>query len=189
MDVVVWILFESVAALGAILGLALFVLLVYWRRSGNVRPLLIGLAVALVLLTVQKLVVTKREHAGQILDAIVADLIKSRTAALAAALAPDFAGDGLDRDQLLAHAASQLRSVQIRWADRTRLEITEAQRDRFVVTADYLTQIVANEFAATPRSGWSLTFVREPDGWKIARLHCLHIDGVSEPEWLTHSRP
>ena len=86
MEWVTWLLFESVAALGSVLGLVLFALLVHWRRSGQVRPLLLGLGVAAALLLVQVLVVTRREHAGRILAAIERDIVAARTAALEAAL-------------------------------------------------------------------------------------------------------
>ena len=53
-----WIFLESLPALGALLFTVNFFLLVYWRRSGRVRPLLIGLGAAIVLLIVQAAVVT-----------------------------------------------------------------------------------------------------------------------------------
>ena len=188
MDRVVWLFFESLPALAAVLVTALFVLLVYWRRSGHVRPLLIGLAVALVLLIVQALVVTKRERAGRILDAIVADLIKSRTGALAAALAPDFRSAGRNRDEFIAYVAERLQTTQVRWADRTRLVIEAPESDRFVARANYVAQATSGGFAVTLPSEWTFTFVRTPQGWKIHDIECVRIEGLSESEWPLRRR-
>lgn len=180
-----WFLFESLAALGAVLGLVLFVLLVYWRRSGRRRPLLVGLAAAAVLLTVQGLVVTQREHAGRILVPIEKDLLASRTGALAAALAPDFDAAGMDRDAFVQYVSRQLQRLKIRWLDRWALFLVESDAERFVVSATYSADVAGGNFTGNVRSVWSLTFVRRSDGWKIANIRPLHVGSVDDPTWFT----
>ena len=183
MSVLTWFFFESVPALAAVLGVALFVLLVYWRRSGRARPLLVGLAVAAALLLIQRLVVTQREQAGRILKAIETDIVASRTAAMAAALAPDFDADGLDRDAFLVLVRRQLEHVKVRWVDRWRLEVRESAAERFVVEAVYTADITAEVYSGTASGSWSITFIRSPAGWKIACVRPLRVEDMSNPTW------
>ena len=178
-----WFLFESVAALGAVLGVVLFVLLVYWRRTGQSRPLLVGLGVALTLLVIQALVVTQREHAEHILEPIEKELVASRTDALAAALAPDFDADGLDRDGFLAYVRRQLQSVKVRWLERWALQLAEADAERFVATATYTADVAGSSYVGSMESVWAFTFVRTDDGWKIATIRPLSIAGLENPTW------
>jgi hypothetical protein len=185
-----WLLFESLPALGAVLGVVLFVLLVHWRRTRRGRPALIGLVVAVVLLAVQALVVTRREHAERILGLIEKDLVASRTVALAAALAPDFDAGGLDRDGFLAYVRQQLQLVKVRWLDRWALQMEESGGDRFVASATYLADVSGEGYVGSTESRWALTFVRTSDGWKIAAVRPLHVAGLDNPRWqdFGHSR-
>jgi hypothetical protein len=183
MNWVTWFLFESVAALGAVLGIVLFVLLVHWRRSGRPWPLLIGLGVAAVLLVVQALVVTQREWAARMLDPIEKDLVASRTAALAATLAPDFETGGLDGDRFVAFVRRELQSTKMRWLDRWGLQLQESAADRFVVTTNYSADVTTGGYSGSIPSTWSITFVRTAAGWKIACIRPLHIAGVDTPTW------
>lgn len=178
-----WLLFESLPALGAILGVTLFVLLVLWRRSGNARPLLIGLGVAVVLLSAQALVVTKREHAGRVLAGIERDIRGSKMDALAAALAPEFDSQGMGRDEFLSYVRRQMAKVRVHWLERWQLSVSNAETDRFEAMVTYLTEISGEGMAATPRSNWSFTFVRTPAGWKIATLECRQIDALRGVSW------
>ena len=183
MNVLTWFLFESAPALAAVLGVALFVLLVYWRRSGQVRPLLVGLAVAAVLLLIQRLVVTQREQAGRILKSIETDIVASRTGALEAALAPDFEAGELDRDAFLAVVRRQLERAKVRWVDRWRLAVQESEAQRFVVEVFYTADIATEVYTGTTSASWSITFVRTPAGWKIASVQPVRVEGMSNPTW------
>jgi hypothetical protein len=178
-----WFLFESVAALGAVLGVVLFVLLVYWRRTQRSRPLLVGLGVALALFVIQAVMMTQREHAVRILEPIEKELVASRVDALAAALAPEFDAEELDRDGFLAYVRRQLELVKVRWLDRWALKLTEADSDRFVATATYVADISGYSYVGGVESVWTLTFVRTPDGWKIAAIRPLNIGGLENPTW------
>jgi hypothetical protein len=188
MDWLIWVLFESLPALGAAVGLPLFVLLVYWRRGGRGLPLLIGLAVAAVLIAVQSLVVTRREHAGRILKAIESDLAESRTSALAAALAPDFYSDGLDHDGFLAYVRRQLQRVSVKWVERRGLQVQQTWPDRFAVAASYTADLVVDGYAGTVPSHWSITFARTPEGWKITHIRPLNVGGDGTVSWESIGR-
>ncbi len=188
MDALVWFFFESAAALGSVVGLALFVLLVYWRRTGRVRPLLIALGVGASLLLMQALVVTQREHAVRVLDRIQADLVRSRSDALVAALAPDFEtdqprGPALNRKGFLDYVQRFQQRLAVRWLERADLCLHDRAGDRFVVSAAYVAEVAGEQFGGAFRSRWSLTFVRTPAGWMILHLHAEDIEGVPVPSW------
>jgi hypothetical protein len=167
------------------LGAVLFVLLVYWRRTGRVRPLLVGLAVAVVLFVLQATVVTSRERVGRTMDAIQHDLVAQRSNALAAALAPDFEAGGMNRDTFLEYVRRQMERVNVRDLDRTALRIERSEGDRLVVSVSYLASIVMQDYAGDVLSRWSLTFARTPAGWKIVSIQPLHVGGVDRPTWGT----
>lgn len=179
----IWLLFESLAALSAVLGTLLFVLLVYWRRTGRPRPLLVGLGVAVVLLLVQALVVTQRERAAQALDRIAADLLRSRVDALAQSLATDFDAGGRDRTEFTGLVRAKLDQVSIRWLERTGLRVVESGRDRFTVAASYLAEVRADQYDGTFTSRWALTFIRTPDGWRIITIAPEALPWTEHPTW------
>jgi hypothetical protein len=177
-----WLLLESLPALAVPLGLALFVLLVHWRRGGRPLPLLIGLGAAVLLLVVQTVVVTKREHASRILGEIERDLVASRVDALVRHLSPNFPWDH-PSETFPAYVRGRMHDWDLRWADRRKLEISHDGANRFVATASYLAEVMADDYAAVFRSRWSVTFERTDDGWKIIDVTPEHIDGMNNPDW------
>jgi hypothetical protein len=183
MSVLTWFFFESVPALAAPLGVALFVLLVYWRRGGSARPLLMGLAAAAALLLTQQLVVTQREQAGRILKTIETDIVVSKTTALAAALAPEFDARGLDRDAFLDLVRRQLEHVKVRWVDRWQLAVRESASERFVAEVTYSADITADVYSGPATGTWAITFIRTPAGWKIDCVQPIRIGDMSDPSW------
>lgn len=187
MDWLVWLLFESPGALAAVLGTALFVLLVYWRRRGRARPLLVGLAVAVVLLVVQALVTTRREHAGRILAAVEADIVQARTDALAEALAADFAASGMDRAAFLAYVRGKMEVVDVRWLDRQSLRVEQSGGARFAVSVGYLAD-AAGEYGGSIPSRWWIEFARTPAGWRIVHIRCLRLAWLEAPTWADLDR-
>lgn len=183
-----WLLFESFWTLSALLVVALFVLLVYWRRRSKPGPLLIGIGVAFVLLVLQNVVTTQREHARQIMDAVVHDLVESRTAALEAALAADFnagevSGQSLDRDAFLQLVRRRLQTVNLRWVQTWQLKVADSAADSFTIAVSYLSEATADRNAGTIRSRWRITFTRKPDGWKISNIQPEYIDVLSDANW------
>lgn len=188
MDWLTWIFFESVMALTAFVAVVLFALLVWWRRRGRPQPLLIGMAICAGLYAAQVLVVTHRERAGAVLRAIESDLLSSHIDALADALADGFQtdpgnGDELGRDEFLEQVESLMQNIDIRWIERWQLKVEESRADRFTVVVAYRSDLVYRNTQASPRSNWTFTFVRTPEGWRIGNLRLVSIDGVRDPTW------
>lgn len=188
MGTLTWILFESPAVLGGLLGLVLFFLLVLWRRGGSARPLLIGAAAAAALMTVQFAVVTHRERAAAILDAIARDFEKGRSATLRTALASDFSagklhGEPLTRGRFVEYVEELLKRTDVVWTQRVDLEITSSASDAFAIEAGYLAEIATSDARGAFRSRWALTFTRTPDGWRISSIEPVSVEGLNTPSW------
>jgi hypothetical protein len=183
MDWLTWVLLESAAALGAMCFVVVFVALVHWRRSGRPRPLVVALAASALLLTVQQLIVTRRETATGTLDRIAADIRRSRTDALADALSPSFRAAGLNRDEFLAVVQKLLQSVRIVSPGEPVIRISGSEADRFSVSAAYMPDIVFREYSGRIRTRWDISFERTPAGWKITNIEPAYIDGVADPTW------
>lgn len=181
MDWLVWVLLESRAALGALLGVVLFGLLVHWRRSGRPRALVIGLAAAAALLVAQALVVTKREHAARILTVIERDIIASRTADLADTLSDDFDFPG-GRADFLEFVDLQLARVDVRYLERWGLRVVHNGGAQFTAAVEY-TADVGGVYAGSFFSGWELTFIRTPAGWRVLRVRPRHLAGLHDVDW------
>jgi hypothetical protein len=182
-DTLVWLLFESIVALGIILALVNFFLLVHWRRSGRPRPLLIGLAASLVLLVVQGLVVTKREHAAAILQRVEADLLAARVDALDRALSAGFRAGSWDHDGFVDFARRQLELVKIHWLRRSSPRVEQSQKDRFVVSVGYLADVTVQGFVGAVRSRWRITFMREGDEWRVETIDPPEIERHQYCNW------
>lgn len=178
-----WFFLESLPALAASLFTANFILLVIWRRGGRVRPLLIGLAVSVVLITVQGLVVTRREHAAALLKGIERDLMSAQTGRLAAALADDFQTGNLDKGQFVALVARRYETLRVCSLHCSQLEVRDCQPDQFIVETAYQADVRGDLGGGWIRSRWELTLSRAPDGWRIAAVRPLYIDGFDHPDW------
>lgn len=188
MQGVQWFLFDSALALSLTAFAGLFVLFVLWRRGGSPRPLLIGLVVTAVLLVVEALVVTPREHADRVLAPLENDLLAGRLDVLPDLLADDFqagdSSDGLfDRGEFVAAARKTLRGMEMRWLTRSNLEVQSHSPARIIARAVYLCNLRTNAFAGTVKSAWRIEFVRVGDAWKIGRIDPPEIDGYQMPHW------
>ncbi len=184
MHALTWLLFESPLALSAVLALVLFVLLIYWRRGGRGRYLLIGTGFAVVLLVLQSVVETRREHAGRLLKRIERDLVASRSEALSEALATDFdAGEGLDRPAFLDLVDHQLAQIRIRWLDRLGLNVQQSTGESFTVLVSYRADVSWHQFVGSVPSEWSITFGRRGDPWQITTIRPLSIAGDRVAGW------
>lgn len=171
-----WLLLESFTALALGLFLVNFFLLVYWRRSGRPRPLLIGLAAAAVLLCLQNLVVTRQEHAGRILAGIEREIPTAAVAALAAVLSDDFECDGMDADEFVAFAEAGLERVDVDMIRRIGLEIGESGTAQFVARVVYLSDVrVADLIDRLIKTVWDVTFVQERGRWRIAGVRAVQV--------------
>jgi hypothetical protein len=182
-DTLVWVLLESTVTLAVILALVSFFLLVYWRRSGRPRPLLIGLAVAFVLLGLQALIVTKREHAAATLSRIETDLLASRVEALDRALAADFQAGHMNHESFVDFARRQLKVVEIHWLRRTSPRVEQSQKDSFRISVGYTADVTAHGYVGPVGSRWTITFVREGGGWRIGRIDPPMINRQQFNDW------
>jgi len=177
-----WIFLESLPALAAVLGTVLFVLLVIWRRGSSPRPLLVGLAVAAVLLIVQQVVVTQREQADRIMTPVELDILEGKIAALRDAVAPDFTSGHFDRDEFLDYAAGRLDAVNVRWLDRRQFVVVDSGSDRFTLEVAYLATI-SGDYGGTFPSRWRIDFAKTPAGWRITHIRCLKLAWLDTPSW------
>lgn len=188
MDWLPWLLFESLPVLAALLFTANFVLLVYWRRSGRARPLVVGLAAAVVLLAVQTLVVTRREHALRLMAGVEKDVVAARTDALAAALAPDFEAGDMGPRRFVEFVERQYEKVRVRAVSWSTFRVTDSRADRFVVAVAYQAEVTVRDYAGRVRTRWEITFVRTDVGWRIGGIQPTYIDGLPSPDWLAIDR-
>jgi hypothetical protein len=178
MDWLVWLLLESTLALAGVLVVVLFVLLVHWRRTLQPRPLLIGLAMAVVLLVLQALVVTRREHADRIMKRIEADIVASRVEALAAALSARFhiAETDWDRAEFIRVVEGYMSWVDVVTLTRRRLEVELSERDAFRIYVSYIADVGARDFRYMGLSRWLIDFAREDGSWKIVSVQPTEMD-------------
>lgn len=183
MSLLTWVFLESQIALGIVLGLTLFGLLVHWRRSLNPRPFVIGMVVAVILLFAQKSVVTQSEHAGLILDAIARDLLQSKPDAIERSLADPFQAGEMDRDGFLQVVKTQLRRVRIHQLSRGSLRLTQSETGAFQVQATFSARVDSADYGANVvPSTWQLDFVKTSEGWRIRRIEPISL-GFSDVKW------
>ena len=177
METLSWLFFESTWALTALLGIVLFFLVVHWRRSGSVRPLLIGLGVAAVLLILQIVVVTPRERAAAMLHDVELDVLEGRTERLAGLLAPDFSALNMGPPEFVRFVRGRMDVIKVLALQQTHLKLVAASPTRIVVDADYWASVVCNDYKGEFPSQWHVTFKRTPEGWRIADVLAL------KPDW------
>ena len=183
MDTLRWVLFESPMALGAICVLALFGLLVHWRRSLNPRPLLVGLVLAIVLFVVQAIVVTDRERARLVMRPIELGLAREDAAPLAAALAPAFAAGDRDRAAFIDYVNGQLQRFDLHTVRLLRVTVEESGGGRFVATLFYAADLSGEDYNGTLTSLWRITFEQTGGGWKIWGIEPLRIGMTPVANW------
>lgn len=191
MDFLIWLLFESTLALGGCLAVLLFVLLVRWRRTLKPRPLLIGLALSVVLLLVQALVVTRREHADRIMRAIEQDVVASRPDAIAAALSERFyiSETGWDRERFLDRVRQYLEAVDVRTLTRRKLAVETSEAGRFQIYISYLADISTRDLDTPVLSRWRIEFVDEAGQWRILTIQPSSIERRPIGGWKGLPKP
>lgn len=188
MQWITWILFESLPALGVCLFLLNFATLVFWRRGGSPRPLLVTLLLAAVLLPTQALVTTQGEHARDILRRIERDLLAGRTAAFEASLAPSFRAAGMERDDFIDFARRRMESLRIHLLQRLGGRVESSSEDRFVYQVSYASTISTEPLSGTINSTWRVTFVRVDGAWRIGMLDTPTIQGRKITRWAEIER-
>ncbi|MBN2445695.1 MAG: hypothetical protein JXO22_03160 [Phycisphaerae bacterium] len=170
MDWLAWLLLESTLALAIVLVVINFFLLVHWRRSGRPRALLIGLAMAVILMVVQGAVVTKREHAKRILRGIEQDVLAMQTTNLARALPPDFNVAGYDREGFLNMVRGRYDVVRVLGLRRWAFNVVKDEPDAITVSVQYTSEVRAGGFTGTAISTWRVRFEHRGDDWFIVAV-------------------
>ncbi|MBL8877557.1 MAG: hypothetical protein JNG88_00430 [Phycisphaerales bacterium] len=184
MSLIRWVFLESLPALGVVLFVSNFWLLVWWRRGGSARPLLASLGISGVLLIVQVVVTTQREHAARVLGAIEQGVPRADVSGLDAALASSFAAGPMSRAEFVNLARSRLQDIKVNTVRRLSLEIAESGVSRFVALAAYQCDIVHPDFGSGwVATGWRFTFVREGEAWRIAEIDLPTVNGVKLGSW------
>jgi hypothetical protein len=177
-----WLLFESVVALGIVLGVTLFVLLVYWRRTGRARPIQIGLVLATGLLILQSAVTTRREHALQTMQVVERALLEARASDLAPVLADDFEAGGRKRDEFIRYVGEWLQRERVRLLERYQPQVEDSEDERFTLRITYSAELTGDYRGNLP-STWALKFVWTPNGWRIGDIQPIMIAGMDEATW------
>jgi hypothetical protein len=181
---VTWLLFESQVALLATLGTILFVLLVHWRRSGKVVPLLVGLVTSVGLLVMQGLVETRRELADRLLTPVEQETVLGQDQSLRALVAPDFRAGSMTRDAFLSWVRTRLEDRPISSLRRLEMRVVESESDRFRISNRY--EIQATVGRAGVQLGYATVafeFRKTPTGWALVDLPPPMRAGRSMAEW------
>jgi hypothetical protein len=191
MDFLTWMFLESRPLLGGCLAVVLFVLLVYWRRTLKPKPFLVGLALAVVLLVVQALVVTQREHADRIMRSIERDVLASRTEAIAAALSDRFQipEKNWDRERFIERVKDYMQTIDVRTLNRRKLQIEKSETDAFEISVSYLAEISGRDYAGPVLSRWKIYFVHEDGHWRILRIEPTSLGQTTIHGWDGVPRP
>ncbi len=177
METMRWLLTEAGLVLLGVLALINFFLLVHWRRGGRPQPLLLGLLTSLVLLSVEFLIVTPREHAADVLRRIERSLLDADAQAFGTQLADTFEANGLTKDAFVAFLESRLEVVKVTSLRRNgSIEVISASDARIVVRAGYYAYVVSNVYTGPWVGQWRLGFTREADEWRLAEAQP---DGVT----------
>ena len=172
MTFITWLFYESTPALAGLLFVVLFVLLVYWRRTLRRGPFQIGAIVAIALLIVQALVVTKPERAGRIMKRVEAAVLSSNSAALADELSERFliSETGWRRAEFMEVVRRYLSWMDVYGLRRRKLEIVEVEPERFQIYVSYLVDARTKDFAWKGLSRWLITFALDDDDWRIVEI-------------------
>ena len=191
MDFLARLLFESTLLLGGCLAVILFVLLVHWRRTLKPRPLLIGLAIAALLLIVQAAVVTRWEHADRIMKQIEAAVLASQPEPIAMTLSSRFRIADMDWDdeEFLDRVRRYMQAVDVRTLRRRALEIEKNETDRFQTYVSYLADVGTRQVNGLVLSRWRIVFVEEDRAWRIISIEPTQLDRTTVSGWQGLPRP
>jgi hypothetical protein len=165
-----YVFLESAMALSVPVAIVLFVLLVWWRRGGSPRPLMIGLAIAGLLFVVQLAVETRRETAIRILKPIEAEVLTAQVDALAASLSDNFQCEGKSAGEFVDFCRERLRAFRVSWLRNSEITVIRSERDRFVIRARYQADVRGGELSGVLGTTWEVGFERSADGWKIYEI-------------------
>ena len=185
MDFLSRLFLESQLMLGAILAVAIFVLLVHWRRTLKPRPLLIGLAVSIILLIVQAAVVTRRERADIIMTRIEKAVLVSKADGVGAEISARFRVETpeMDRARFVELVRVYMQRVDVRTLARRKLEVVSGTPERFEALVSYFAEINAGDYSGPAQSRWRIIFVKEADRWRIISIEPTMLNRQTVAGW------
>ncbi|RMF86045.1 MAG: hypothetical protein D6744_00405 [Planctomycetota bacterium] len=183
MNLLRWLFLESTPALAIVLAVALFVLLVYWRRTLRARPLLIGLAAAAALLTLQAVIVTPREHALALMRVVERDVVDGRTDGLAAALGRGFEAGERDREAFLDFVHRQQQRVHVHSVRRGSARVEKQAGDSLTLLMQYGARVTSAGYSGSIPSVWRITFERQGKAWRITRIEPVRLGLMNLASW------
>ena len=167
------------------LGLALAVVVVVvvlgsvWHQRGTraaLRNWVIGIVVGVVLLVIQKLVVTDREAVDAVLRELVRAVDERDPAPIVARIDERYLADGLTRAEVVPLIEAMLAGTEVEQPIVRGLEITVAYDTAFVQFS-VVCRVRSRGFVQPTRSNWKLDFVRRGEAWKVQAIQPMTING------------
>ncbi len=180
MDLLQKVLFESPIWLGALSFLVFAVVLLAQRRwTGPAArySLPVTLALIALLFLVQSLVTTQREQILEALNTLVAAVEQKDLDGVRGLISPQYEAEGQNQEAMVAEIADWLEAISIR---DTRLtgHTVSIDRDRGeMIFGARATVSIRGGVGEFHFGRWRMSWLHEPDGWKIGSLHPEMIDG------------
>lgn len=173
LDFLTSLLFESLPLLLAAVAVALAVAIAVHRQrrtDRSRRGLFITLGVCAALVLVQNLVVTDREALETLVVRMARAVDQGDIGALGEHVDDGFAGQAMDKAELLARANATLQRWQV---DEPRIGAVRPEVDGDAATVSFRVVCDLRSDSATQyntMSHWKLHCVRRPDGWRMDRI-------------------
>ncbi len=171
------LLFESPLRLGAF-SFLLFGAMLFARQRwepGAARRYGIPATLLIIslLFVIQELVVTQREEIRLAMDAFVSAIEREDTSSIGGALARDYAGEGMDREEFTEQLASFLEVLDIRDTHIMRSDLDMADDSAVMTLTARATVSMRGRIGQFHWGSWRLAWLREAGGWKIVSV-CDH---------------
>ena len=169
---------DDTYALPLTAGLVVFVLAMAWhlrRTPRSAAALGVGIAVAVLLLAVQKIVVTDREAIDRTVRRLAVAVETKDFEAVAQLIDDDFGTDGREQADLIPAIKATLTRFEIEGARLHAMKI-DVSEDHATVKFGVLCRLRFNGFDRPSTSRWSLGLVRRDAGWRVREIIPLEID-------------
>ena len=170
---------DDTYALPLTAGLVVFVLAMAWhlrRTPRSAAALGVGIAVAVLLLAVQKIVVTDREAIDRTVRRLAVAVETKDFEAVAQLIDDDFGTGDRQKADLIPAIKATLTLFEIEGARLHAMEI-DISADNATVGFGVLCRLRFNGSGQPSTSRWSLVLVRRDEGWRVQEIHPLDIDG------------
>lgn len=172
-------LLENTLGLGLAVVVVAVVLGGVWRQHGTraaLRNWVIGVVAGVVLLVIQKVVVTDREAVDAVLRTLVRAVDERDPAPIVARIDERYLADGLTRAEVVPLIEAMLRRTEVERPIVRGLEIKVVDSTAFVQFS-IVCRVRAGGFERPTQSNWKLDFVRRGEEWKVQAIQPTSIDG------------